>query len=156
MSRTCTFSVYWVHQGCFCWQGSAKYLTGWLFSFWYKNFNRCFRLKPKGHLSGGKCARWERVIFVGLKPFCETGFARRTRGAFLGAECEITHSGNGKSTSEEVATEGWNWVKAVPSKVTELANISPGRALTPALYSRWHPALCFVLFCFFKKANLLE
>lgn len=45
VSRTYTFLVYWVRWGCFCWPGSAVYLTGWLFSFCYKNFNWCLNLK---------------------------------------------------------------------------------------------------------------
>lgn len=53
--------------------------------------------------------------FGGSSAFGETGFAWRTRGAFLGAEFEITHSRNGNSTSEEVAIQGWNRVKAVAS-----------------------------------------
>lgn len=70
---------------------------------------------------------------MALKTVGETGFARRTKEAFLGAEFEIIyHSRNGKSTSEKIAAERWNRDKAVCSKVTELGNISLGRALTPA------------------------
>lgn len=45
----------------------------------------------------------------------ETGFAWRTREAFLGAEFEMTRSRNGNSALEEVATERWNRVKTVAS-----------------------------------------
>lgn len=69
---------------------------------------------------------------MALKTLGETGFAWRTREAFLDAEFEITLSRNGKSTSEKIATEGWNRDKAVCSKTPELGSISLGRALTPA------------------------
>lgn len=49
---------------------------------------------------------------MALKTLGETGFAWRTREAFLDAEFEITHSRNGKPTSEKIATEGWNRDKA--------------------------------------------
>lgn len=53
---------------------------------------------------------------MALKTLGETGFAWRTREAFLDAEFEITLSRNGKSTSEKIATEGWNRDKAVAAK----------------------------------------
>lgn len=84
---------------------------------------------------------------MALKTAGETGFAWGTREAFLGAEFEITHSRNGKSTSEKIATEGWNRDKAVCSKVTELGNTSLGRALTPAKSSLYcgDTQLCVIL-----------
>lgn len=71
-------------------------------------------------------------VSVAFKTAGETGFAWRTREAFLGGGFEITHSRNGKSTSEKPAAERWNRDKAVCSKVTKLGNTSLGRALTPA------------------------